>query len=280
MTFEERIQSMVVWDMDPALYSSLLAMLVVLAIAIAIGVLARRAIKKETYLERPKGLLFLAETAVQWFLDFTKSNMDGERESWAGYLMCVAMYLLVGFNISLFGLPGVIDWMGAPLSLALIMFALIQYQGLKNMKLKYFHRYVEPIAIFLPVNLITMWSPIISTTMRLLGNALAGTVIIGLVQWALGNMSGAIFDLFGGLTQNALIHYVPWWDVSHDYVWTQIFLAPFAMGTLNLYFALFSSAIQTLVFISLNAVWISQELPPAEEERELTRGPRVSYQNS
>lgn len=261
MTFEERISHMLDWEMDAPLYSSLLVMLIVLILGIIVGFLARRGLKKKTYLERPKGLLYLAELYTGYIEKFVEDNMGEENKAWSGYIFTLFIYLIVAFNISLLGLPSVIDWLAAPLSLSVIMFVLIQATAIRHQHFGYFHRYIEPIFVFLPINLVTMWSPIISTTMRLVGNCLAGTVIIGLVQWALSEASGAIFNLMGGLTDLAHANYVPFWDVDQGTVWTQIFLAPIPMGILNLYFSLFSSVVQTLVFASLNALWIAQEIP-------------------
>ena len=57
--------------------------------------------------------------------------------------------------------------------------------------------------------------------------------------------------------------------------WTGIFLAPIPMGILNLYFSLFSGFVQTLVFCSLNAIWISNERPEEAmgTESQALRGP-------
>jgi F-type H+-transporting ATPase subunit a len=120
---------------------------------------------------------------------------------------------------------------------------------------------VEPIFVFLPVNLITMWAPIISTTMRMFGNCLSGTILIGLIQWALGSASSAIFGAFGVV---GTIGTSPFWN---DPGWTSIFLAPGPVGLLNSYFSLFSGFIQTLVFTTLSAIWISQEMPQASPKK-------------
>ena len=267
MSFEERLSSMLDWNLDANLYSSLLCMLVILLVAIIVGIKARKAIKKEDYDSANKGLLFYATWLIEGMERFASERMGKEYgRKWEPYLFGLTCYLFVAFNWGLLGLPTIVDWIAAPLSMALIMFVLIQYQGIKTNHWGYFHRYVEPIKIWFPINLITCWTPIISTTMRLLGNCLAGTVIISLVQWALGAASGAIFELFGGLTSLAQASYVPSWDVNHSYVWTEIFFAPFVMGVFNLYFSLFSSYVQTLVFVNLNALWIGAEVPSKEEE--------------
>lgn len=255
------------WEwLDAPLFSSLLVMLVLLILGVVIGIKAHKAVKKGQYKEAPRGLLFWADAYYDYVTNFTVGNMGKSSMAWSGYFWVLFAYLFLSFNASLFGIPSVIDWLPAPLCLAVIMFTLIQVTAIKYQHWHYFHRYIEPIAAFLPVNLITMWSPIISTTMRMFGNCLAGTIIITLVQWALSNASAAIFSAMNvsltipGIADN----WQAWWN-TFPY-WTGTILSPIPMGVLNLYFSLFSGFVQTLVFCSLTSLWIAQEKPTDEEQ--------------
>lgn len=274
VTVDDKIEHMFDWNMDGPMYSSLIVMAIILCLAIFVGIRAKIAYARKDYLKRPKGIVMYAEWFEEFCERFVHDNM-GETgfEGWTAYFMALFAYLFVAFIWGLTGMPSIIDWLAAPLSLSIIMFVLIQFTAIRYQHFHYFHRYIEPFAVFLPVNLITMWSPIISTAMRLFGNCLSGTIIIGLVQWALGKLSG---NLFGSMTVLAMNNYVPFWDVSQSYVWTQIFLAPIPMGILNLYFSLFSGGVQTLVFATLNALWISAEKPDPETSPELSSAPRLA----
>ena len=220
--------------------SSLCVMLIVAVLAVIIGIKAKRA----DPLKRPKGILLLAEIYVDWLDNWTESNMGVRTKYWSGYFMGLFSYLFLAFIWSITGLPSVMDYLVVPFSLSLVMFILIQFTALRYQKWGYFHRYVEPLKIWLPLNLITMWTPIISTSLRMFGNALAGGVVIGLVNWALKGVSSTIFSFLGEAGSMAL--------------------SPIPIAILNVYFALFSGFIQTLVFASLNAVWIGQEIPATE----------------
>ena len=264
-SFSDKMESMFHWDgwasIDAPLVSSLFVMAILAVIGIVVGIRARIALKRKEYLQKPKGIMFFAELYYNMCNNFASSNMGETHVSWGGYFWTLFAYLFIGFNISLFGLPSLVDWLACPLCLAIIMFAIIQFQGLKYSKLGYFHRYVEPIFVFLPVNLITMWAPIVSTTMRLFGNCLSGTILVGLVQWALSSASSGIFEAFGVV---GTIGTSSFWNNPG---WTSIFLAPGPVGVFNSYFSLFSGFIQTLVFSSLSAIWISQEMPEPEPEK-------------
>ncbi|HBB05569.1 MAG TPA: hypothetical protein DCZ41_03145 [Firmicutes bacterium] len=262
---QARLESMFEWhgadSIDAPLLSSLLIMAVLLLIGAIVGIRATIGLKKKEYLKKPKGILFLAELYYDMCQSFVGSNMGESAKGYGGYFWTLFAYLFISFIFSLFGLPSVVDWLAVPLGLAIIMFVIIQAVAIKYQHFGYFHRYIEPIPVFLPINLITMWSPIISTTMRMFGNCLAGSVIIGLIQWALSNASNAIFGAMGvnGFIGTNLESYWNMWPY-----WTGVFLAPMPMGVLNLYFSLFSGFVQTLVFASLTALWIAQERPLVE----------------
>lgn len=226
------------------LISSLVIMAIVAILAITIGIMARH----HDPMKPSKGLLGIAEFFVDWLEGWTAQTMGRAPGNWPGYFLCLFTYLFLAFIWSITGFPSVIDTLVMPLALSVVMFTIIQFTGLRYQKFKYFHRYVEPIAIFLPVNLITMWTPIISTTLRMFGNCLAGGVIIGLINWAMKNVSVSMINSMTGGSYGL--------DS-----WAAIFFGSIPIAVLNLYFALFSGGIQTLVFASLNAVWFGQEMP-------------------
>ena len=250
VVFADPINDMIESFKDPTfrvsgpLISSMVIMAIVAILAITVGILAHF----HDPMKPSKGLLGLAEGFVGWLENWTEQTMGRKAGNWPGYFLCLFTYLFLAFIWSITGFPSIIDTLVMPLALSIVMFVIIQYNGLKYQKLRYFHRYIEPISVFLPVNLITMWTPIISTTLRMFGNCLAGGVIIGLVNWALKNVSTSVI---GSMTGQAF---------GLD-SWAAIFFGPIPIAVLNLYFALFSGGIQTLVFASLNAVWFGQEMP-------------------
>jgi F-type H+-transporting ATPase subunit a len=261
MTYQDKINSMFDWKMDASMYSSLIIIAILLVIALIVGIRARIALKKKEYLERPHGIMFLADLYVEFCVNFASDKMGETFADMGGYFMTLFAYLFIAFNWGLTGMPSVIDWLAAPLSLSIIMFTLIQFTALRYQHWGYFHRYIEPFAVFLPINLVTMWTPIVSTCMRMFGNCLSGTIIIGLLQWALGRLSQNILAMVGATSAASL----------PPYTWASIFLAPIPMGILNLYFSLFSGFVQTTVFSTLTALWIAQE-KPEEETPSLTDG--------
>ena len=171
--------------------------------------------------------------------------------------MGVACYLFLAFIFGLTGLPSPVTYMAVPLSLGLLTFLLIHIISARFTKIRYFKRYIDPMPVFLPVNLLSMWAPLLSLTLRLFGNAIAGWALLTIVEVGLRDASAAIFSAVPA-------------------GWNEIFLAPIPLALLHAYFDLFSGLIQTIVFISLTAIFIGQEIPeelnisPLQERRKTT----------
>lgn len=253
-TLEDRLAEMGQWDPSGALFSSLMVMAIIAILAIIIGIVVR---KSDPY-KTPGKFMTLVEAFYNMCHNLVLDNMGEGWDSFTGYFMCLFSYLFLAFIWPLTGLPGIIENTFAPLALATVMLFLIHKTAIKYQKWHYFHRYVDPVFVFLPINILTTFTPALSTTLRMFGNALSGTIIITLISWALGQVSSSLFSFMGaGLSS--------------------IWLAPIPIGVLNLYFGLFSGYIQTLVFCSLNACWIAAEKPEQVmgDEAQTLRGPEV-----
>ena len=101
---------------------------------------------------------------------------------------------------------------------------------------------IDPFPLFLPINLLSMWAPLLSLSFRLFGNAVAGWVLMEVMYTALKELSNAIFGL-------------------------PFFVAPFITPALHAYFDIFSGFIQTLVFIMI--LQVHDELLIEADETEL-----------
>ena len=225
-------------DIPGEIISSRIVMLIIIILAIIVGILAHF----QDPFKRPKGLLLIAEEGVKFFDKFAGELAGTAMPNFGGFIMGVAVYLFIAFIFGLTGLPSPVTYMAVPLSLGLTTFLLIHLVSARFTKWKYFKRYVDPFPVFLPVNLISMWAPLLSLTLRLFGNAIAGWVLLTIVESSLRDLSAMIFSF-----------------IQSD--WNQIFLAPLPLAILHAYFDLFSGLIQTTVFISLSAIFIGQEVP-------------------
>ena len=102
---------------------------------------------------------------------------------------------------------------------------MVQYNNIKWNKFGAFTNLFKPLPFLFPINLIGEVAQPISISLRLFGNVVSGTVIMGLIY--------------------GLLYKIAW----------------FWPGILHAYFDVFSGAIQTYVFCMLTMVWITDKIP-------------------
>ena len=196
--------------------------------------------KKVDPIEEPKGIMLIAELAVSFCDSFVEKNMGKIFVRRLGpYVGFCFAFIFLGFTFSLLGLPSPMTYLAVPLTLALFTFILIHYTSIRYTKWKYFERFVSPFPFFLPVNLISMWAPLISLSFRMFGNACAGMVLMNLVYGCFSSLSEMLFN---GL----------------ELPIAAIAVAPI----LHAYFDIFSAFIQTLIFVYLSMLLVAGEVPP------------------
>ena len=200
-------------------------------------------------LAKPKGIMLIAEWVVSTIQSLVARNMGKHFRHLEAYFLSLMLYVFIGFIFGLTGLPSPISYYMNTFTIVLSAFVLIHFTALKTNGWKYFKRFVEPFVVFLPINIFSVWAPLISMSFRIFGNMLAGVILMTLAYGFLGYMSTAIFSFLPeGLNS--------------------ILLAPLVAPWLHLYFDLFSAFIQTLVFISLSMLLIAQEGPSPSSEKD------------
>lgn len=199
-------------------------------------------------LKKPKGILLLAEIGINFFDGLVETMMGRRYRGFGGVIMAIACYLFIAFIWGLTGLPAPVTNLATPLSLGLFTFVLIHANAIRFNKFKYFKRFVDPIPLFLPINLISMWAPLLSLTLRLLGNALAGWTLLTLLYGGIGSIGEVVIKF----SETQSMH-------------VGSFIAPFITPVLHAYFDLFSGLIQTTVFLFLTMIFVANEGPEDDE---------------
>lgn len=228
-------------DLAGGVVSSLIVIFIMIVLSIYIGIRAHF----QDPLKRPKGMLLVAEVGVNFFENMAEGLLGKNFRVFGGYIMAIGVYMFLAFIFGLTGLPSPITYMAVPLSLGLSTFMLIHGTAIRYNKIRYFKRYIEPVPLFLPVNLISMWAPLLSLTLRIFGNALSGFVIMTLMYNALEGLSASIFSALEPMIGE----------------WNQVFIAPLITWVFHLYFDIWSALIQTTVFLSLTTIYVGQEIP-------------------
>lgn len=193
-------------------------------------VYAGKKLKAANPLEKPSGIVLVCETGVEMIYNYMKSIMPAQFEkNYYPYFAMLFVYLICANLSGLIGFESPTSNFSITLAITLITFVLIQYNAFKKKGgLTYIKDLVWP-----PTNLLGAISPLISLSMRLFGNILSGTIIMGLVYNFTGWLSNSIvpFNIFG----------------------------PIIAPVLHLYFDVFAGCIQTLVFVTLSSILISIE---------------------
>ena len=193
-----------------------------------------------------KGFALIMVMLVEKIDGMVDDLMGKKYKGFGGYILGLATYIALSFLVSLIGFPGPLTNLGNAFSLGLCTFILIHANAVKANRWGYFKRYVDPIPVLLPINLLSMWAPLLSISLRIFGNALSGFTLMAIIYWALGFISHA---MFGGIILGGLSY---------------IILPPFITPILHAYFDVFSGGIQTLIFIMLTMIQVAQEDPEPE----------------
>lgn len=199
-----------------------IAIILVMLTLIIFALIANRAIKRANPEEAPGAFLNVVEMLVEAVDGLTISSM-GEKHGYkfANYIGTLFAFIFLSNISGLFGLrPPTADF-GVTLSLGLITFVMIHYNGFKYQKIGHVTGLFKPLLLS-PINIIGEIATPISISLRLFGNVMAGTLMMAL--------------LYGLL---------PWFTTL---VWP---------AGLHAYFDVFSGAIQSYVFCMLTMVYIS-----------------------
>lgn len=222
----------------PELKASLLVMLIIAILAIVLGA----AIKKADPKKAPKGLAFAAETVVSFTDDQIKENLGTAYLKFGPYMVFLYLYVPLAFVIGLFGFASPMTYSTIPICLALVTWLGIQISAIYYQKWDYLKGFTSPLPtwlpVFVPINILSKFSPLLSLSMRLLGNAVSGYILMYLVYWATGLASEAISGLAGANFIGVVI-------------------APF----LHAYFDAFGAFVQTTIFTTLTMLLIATEIP-------------------
>lgn len=180
--------------------------------------------------QKPKGVVLVCETGVKMIYNYLKSIMPTNFErSYYPYFAMLFLYLVVANLSGLIAFDAPTSNYSITFAMTLVTFTLIQWNAIKK---KGGLIYIKDL-IWPPTNILSTLSPLISLSMRLFGNILSGTILMGLVYSFTGWLSGLLLPVN--------------------------FLGPILAPVLHAYFDVFAGCIQTLVFVTLSSILIAME---------------------
>ncbi len=196
---------------------------VLLGFFIAANISIRRAMASD--LTSPGPFLNIVELIVEKLDGISAGGMGEHASKFRNYIGTLFIFILFNNISGIFGLRAPTADYGVTLCLGVITFCLIHYNGIKKNKFGHFTALFKPIPVLFPINFIGEVATPLSLSLRLFGNVMSGTVMLGL--WY--GMMPLLFTLG-----------IP--------------------AALHCYFDLFSGAIQAYVFCMLTMVYIEDKI--------------------
>ena len=245
--------------------------------------------------KRPTGIQVLVEELVKMLYDLVGSAMGMHNLHWAPFIGTLFMSSICG---SLIGLTGFLRSSTADLSCtltwAIMVSVIIWYNNIKNNGfVGWLKGFTEPVAVMTPMNIVSEIAQPVSMAFRHFGNVAGGGVITSIIYTAFSMLSalvlGAIADCGWIMGLGLMLIGVGLWVLSGKKLLRKIFGGiSFALGffgllealgilsgvpvlalgipaVLSVYFDLFSSFVQALVFSLLTMVYVAGSCPPPEE---------------
>lgn len=163
----------------------------------------------------------IIEFLIETMQGFTTQNMGDKYSYFGGWFFTLFAFILLSNFMGLLTFRAPTADLNTTLALALSTFALIHFMGIKVNKGNYFKGYLEPMWPLLPLNIIGEIATPISLSLRLFGNILGGTVIMGLIYSAL-QAGHWILELLGATLITPVLH--AYFDVFAGFLQTFIFV--------------------------------------------------------
>ncbi len=175
-------------------------LLICVIVICILALIANRVIKHADPDKVPGTFQNIIEMIVEAFDRMTRNTM-GEKHGWkfANYIATLFTYLIIVNLSGLFGLRAPTADYGMPLGLALITFCIIHYNGFKYEKVGHVTKLFQP-PLLTPINIIGEVATPLSMSLRLFGNVMSGTIMLGLLYGLLPKiLKVCIFPAFSAL---------------------------------------------------------------------------------
>lgn len=170
-----------------------------------------RIVKKANASDTPGVIQNIAELIVEMLDNMVNSSMGKESRRFVNYISTLFVFVLLSNISGIFGLRAPTADYGVTLPLGLITFVMIHYCGIKKNKMKHFGDMCKPL-LLTPINIIGELAVPISLSLRLFGNIMSGTVLMGLIYMlpryvtvGIPAVAHVYFDIFSGCIQAYVI---------------------------------------------------------------------------
>ena len=166
---------------------------IIMAVMVLVAFILTRNLKVDHISKRQA----VAETIVTKLMGMVEGMTGEEGKAYAPYLATVLVYIGIANIIGLFGFKSPTKDLNVTAALAIMSIVLIEAAGIyHNGVKKWLHKFVEPIAIITPINILEVFTRPLSLCMRLFGNVLGSFVIMELLKMVVPVILPAVFCLY------------------------------------------------------------------------------------
>jgi F-type H+-transporting ATPase subunit a len=191
----------------------------------------------------------IAEWIVEKVEGLVNENMGAYFSGFAPFIAAILALSAFSSLLSLLGLYPPTSDLNIVAGWAILVFILITYYKCKCGPLVYAKSFAQPVALLLPINIISEVATPISMAFRHYGNVLSGTVISVLVAAGLQGLSSLLLGWLPGVLGE-----IPFLQVGIPAI-------------LSLYFDLFSGCLQAFIFAMLTMMYVAGGFPADEYEK-------------
>ena len=191
--------------------STHISLIIVTITLLILGCIVGNIVKKVNASDTPGTIQNIAALVVEMLDNMVNGIMGKEARRFVNYISTLFVFVLLCNISGLFGLRAPTADYGVTLPLGIITFCMIHYCGIKKNKLKHFTDLCHPL-LLTPINVIGELAVPISLSLRLFGNIMSGTVLMGLIYMLPRYVTVGIpaaahvyFDIFSGCIQAYVI---------------------------------------------------------------------------
>ena len=166
-------------ELQPTVFY-IIAIVVIIAVLL---ILINRKLVKFDPLSKPTGIVLLVMMGAEMVDKMVKEKTDEKAAKFlTPYIMTVVVYIFLSNIAGLLSFESPTSNYSVTLSLAAVTCILIEYYAIKANGLKrYMKSLAEPMAPFIIMNVISKASTLLSLSLRLFGNIIAGIIVQGKV---------------------------------------------------------------------------------------------------
>lgn len=198
----ETVFTLHIGSFDIPVMESVVVTWIVMTVLILIAFFLTRGLKTQNISKRQA----FAELIYEKLNAIVGATLGEEGKAYTGYLVTVLLYIGLSNIIGLFGFKSPTKDVNVTAALALMSIVLVEAAGVHQLGVKrWLHKFVEPVPIVTPFNILDVFTRPLSLCMRLFGNVLGAFVIMELLKIVVPPVIPAVFslyfDIFDGLLQ-------------------------------------------------------------------------------